>query len=180
MKASIRTAISNIISNHPSPVFGGSIALASCGLLDREIQDIDLIFPWVAKGEIDLFFMDKDSGEPEDGSIDIEGVHRLSTTIDSIKTCCFYVPKDMMQTMPVNYMGKDIVIQKPVHAVQAKITYSWHGKHYRDLLEIRKNLNGIKGFEDCKKAIEIWIKKREEGEEVTKKLINSFVDELPF
>lgn len=172
MGIEIQKAVAYITECHHSPLFGGSIALKALGLMDRDISDIDLVFPWVAKGEIDLFFIDPKAEFDGGESLDIEGVHRLPTKINKIKACCFYVPKNMLQSIPVTFEGMQINVQDPYWIIDAKISYSWHPKHEKDLFSIWEKLKDREDLPEAKKLLGGWIEKASQA--------SSMIDELPF
>lgn len=147
----ILNAISLIIKNTPTVVFGGSIALNAIGLICRPISDIDLFFPELDSLQKNGYLSIETIGEiTSDTVTNVNGneIQRTGAKIAGIKTCCFKVSNDELQcskhTFTRNGINITMCIQNVNYAIEAKKSYSSRNpKHESDLKNINETLDNL-------------------------------------
>lgn len=145
----ILKAIELIVKQMPYAVFGGSIALVGVGLLNRKVSDIDLFFHTNESLTRNGFlFVENDGHILSDTVTDANGVEvqRTGAKIAGVKTCCFKVANDELQSSKVSFRGVTIHLQNVNYAIQAKLAYSkneYSTKHREDLKTIDEQLSKL-------------------------------------
>lgn len=145
----ILQAIDLIIKQTPNAVFGGSIALAAVGLINRKVSDIDLFFHISQSLSKNGFLSIQNDGQIlSDTVTNTNGVEiqRTGAKIAGVKTCCFKVSDEELQHSKVEFLGRKICIQNVNYAIQAKIAYSkneLNTKHKNDLKNIDEILSNF-------------------------------------
>lgn len=137
--------IDKILEHFPEAVFGGSVALIIAGLLQREISDIDVFFPYKENFcRNGIFSIGENIGFSFSDTIDSfngQKVVRMGIKIDGVEVCCFKVPDEMLVYEKVSFLGRNINIQDVKFAIMAKIAYiDKNPKHKKDLDEIIDHL----------------------------------------
>lgn len=125
-------------------VFGGSIALAAVGLLDRPIKDID-IFLKEGRSVVPLTWFCKPSTTITSETVtNTNGVpvQRTGMTIGGVRVCCFKVAGEELSHSIVQVGRHRFRIQNVNYAIQAKLSYAG-AKHKADLEHIFEVLKTI-------------------------------------
>jgi len=145
----ILKAIDLIIKNCPNAIFGGSVALNAVGLLNRKISDIDLFFgeyESLSKNNFLSLATEKDGQILSDTVTDVNGkeIQRTGAKIAGIKTCCFKVGIQELQSSSFNFLGRTILIQNVNYAIMAKMSYAKNNdKHKIDLENINSKMENF-------------------------------------
>ena len=147
----ILNAISLIIKQTPTVVFGGSIALNAIGLINRPISDIDLFFGMNENLSKNGYLSVETIGEiTSDTVTNTNGIEiqRTGAKIAGVKTCCFKVSDEELQCSKHKFTRNEteytICIQNINYAIEAKKSYSSRNpKHKTDLETILNVLDGL-------------------------------------
>ena len=147
----ILNAISLIIKQTPTVVFGGSIALNAIGLINRPISDIDLFFGMNENLSKNGYLSVETIGEiTSDTVTNTNGIEiqRTGAKIAGVKTCCFKVSDEELQCSKHKFTRNGteytICIQNINYAIEAKKSYSGRNpKHKTDLETILNVLDGL-------------------------------------
>jgi len=139
--------IDKIIATCPTVVFGGSIALNAVGLLNREIHDIDLLFPKHFSLS-DLLNSNNISNSEliSDMEFDVNGkpLQRTGIKLDNINCCVFKISDEELKSSIVKFDNRTINIQNVNYVIDIKRRYADKvPKHKDDIFNIDKEIEKL-------------------------------------
>lgn len=129
-------AIEELYSVNPDIILGGSLSLVYFGLLNRNIQDLDIFVYKESKFSTSQFMIVSDELETSDFTTDFNGeiIDRTAFAIKKISVCCFKMNSIYLDHTPAIINGLEVKIQNPCFAIAAKTAFQIrNSKHKKDL-----------------------------------------------